>query len=375
MPIVADGARHGDAARDRDGQDADQRPADRSRLPEGQMVKKGDFLAQIDPRPYQVALEQAEGQLGQGPGAAQERRGRSRALPHAGRAELDRAAAARHPGRAWSQQDGGDDPGRPGADRHRRSSTSPIAASSRRSAAGSACARSTSAITCRPSDANGIVVITQLQPISVIFTMPEDNLPAVLKRLHAGATLPVDAYRPHRHDEARHRHARRRSTTRSTRRPARSSCGRCSPTRTQILFPNQFVNMRLLVDTLHDATLVPDRGDPARRAGHLRLCRQARRHGRGAAGRRWARPTATHVAVAKGLAPGEIVVVDGADQLREGAKVTRSLPARRRSATAAGGHGAGRRRRRHASKAGQRPERRATAGAPDDRLTPRGRPR
>ncbi len=58
---------------------------------EGQIVNKGDFLAQIDPRPYQVALEQAEGPAGQGPGAAQERRGRPRPLQDAGGAELGRA--------------------------------------------------------------------------------------------------------------------------------------------------------------------------------------------------------------------------------------------------------------------------------------------
>ncbi len=60
---------------------------------EGQVVKKGDFLAQIDPRPYQAALEQAQGTLAQGPGAAGAGAGGSEALPDAWAAGLDRAAA------------------------------------------------------------------------------------------------------------------------------------------------------------------------------------------------------------------------------------------------------------------------------------------
>ena len=59
---------------------------------EGQMVKKGDFLAQIDPRPYQVALEQAAGPAGQRSGAAEERASGFAALQHLGRAKLDRQA-------------------------------------------------------------------------------------------------------------------------------------------------------------------------------------------------------------------------------------------------------------------------------------------
>ena len=117
---------------------------------EGQMVNKGDFLAQIDPRPYQVALEQAAGPARQGPGAAEERRARSRALQDAGRAELDRHADARHPGRPGRAGPGHGE-GRSGAGRRAKAEPRPIAISSRRSAAGSGCARSMPAITCRPA--------------------------------------------------------------------------------------------------------------------------------------------------------------------------------------------------------------------------------
>ncbi len=71
------------------------------------------------------------------------------------------------------------------------------------------------------SDANGIVVITQLQPISVIFTLPEDNLPAVLQTPACRRRAAGDRLRPHRRDQARQRHSWPPSTTRSTPRPGR----------------------------------------------------------------------------------------------------------------------------------------------------------
>ena len=71
---------------------------------EGQMVKKGDFLAQIDPRPYQAALEQAQGTLAHDQGAAGAGAGRPEALPDAGAAGLDRAAAGARTSASWSQQ-------------------------------------------------------------------------------------------------------------------------------------------------------------------------------------------------------------------------------------------------------------------------------
>ncbi len=59
-------------------------------------------------------------------------------------------------------------------------------------------------------DANGIVVVTQLQPVSVIFPMPEDNLPAIQQRLRAGAVLTVEAYDRGNTTQARGRHAAER---------------------------------------------------------------------------------------------------------------------------------------------------------------------
>src|SRR5205085_204743 len=106
------------------------------------------------------------------------------------------------------------------------------------------------------SDANGIVVITQLQPISVIFTVPEDSLQTVLKRLHGGAALQVTAF------------DRTGSNKLDTGR-LETIDNQIDPTtgtvklraafdnRDQDLFPNQFVNVQLLVETMQGATVIP----------------------------------------------------------------------------------------------------------------------
>ena len=117
---------------------------------EGQHVKKGDFLAQIDPRPYQVALEQAQAPARQGPGGAEGRRARPQALQHARRAEFDRDADARHPDRDRRPGSGAGHAG-PGPDRHAKAQPDLLPTSFRRSPAGSGCARSTPATTCRPA--------------------------------------------------------------------------------------------------------------------------------------------------------------------------------------------------------------------------------
>ena len=206
--------------------DADHRPAHRGRLQGRPGGQEGRLPGPDRSAPLPGRARPGAGPAGARPGARSTMaQHRPRALPEAGRAELDRAAAVRRPGIA----------GRAGRGHGRRStrrrstmpsSTSPIATSSRRSPAASACARSIPATTCRSADANGIVVITQMQPISVIFTLPEDKLPAVMKRLACRRHAAGDRLRPQRHRQARRRARWRRSTTRSTPPPARSSCAR-----------------------------------------------------------------------------------------------------------------------------------------------------
>jgi multidrug efflux system membrane fusion protein len=170
------------------------------------------------------------------------------------------------------------------------------------------------------SDANGIVLVTQLQPISVIFTLPEDNLPEVFKRWHAGAALPVTAYDRTGTVELD------KGTLNTIDNQIDTTTGTVKlramfDNARWILFPNQFVNVQIVVDTVHDIDIVPtaaiQRGAPGTfvylvKPDHT-VAVQKVKLGPG---------DGQHVAVVDGLQPGESVVVDGADRLRDGAKVT-----------------------------------------------------
>ena len=191
------------------------------------------------------------------------------------------------------------------------------------------------------SDTNGIVVITQIQPISVMFSVPEDNLPDIMKRLHrrrdscrcrpttasnttllATGTLSTrrqpDQHH-HRHGEAARDLPERRTTL-------------CSPTSssTRACWWIRCTNV----------VRVPVAGGAARCAGTLRLRHQSRttrcRCGRS----RWARPMARTPQVHFGPAARRPVVTDGTDRLREGQKVTIPPPHRRaaRAAPQAAAH-------------------------------------
>jgi multidrug efflux system membrane fusion protein len=154
----------------------------------------------------------------------------------------------------------------------------------------------------------------------VIFTVPEDNLPEVFKRWHGGAALPVTAYD--------------RSGTVELDKGTLNTIDNQIDTTTGtvklramfnnenwILFPNQFVNVQLVVNTLNDVDIVPSaaiqRGAPGTfvylaKPDHT-VAVQKVKLGPG---------DGQHVAVLEGLQPGESVVVDGADRLKDGAKVT-----------------------------------------------------
>jgi membrane fusion protein, multidrug efflux system len=174
------------------------------------------------------------------------------------------------------------------------------------------------------SDPNGIVVITQVKPISVIFSLPEDNIPAIMKRLSAGATLPVVAY-----DRSGVNQLATGSlvtvdnqidpTTGTVKLRAQFDNS------DEVLFPNQFVNVQLLVDTLKGATLVPtsavQRGAPGTFVYVVKPDNTA-----GVQPVKLGPDDGTNVTIASGLDPGAKVVVDGADKLREGAKVTLPTP-------------------------------------------------
>ena len=285
---------------------------------EGQMVKKGDFLAQIDPRPYQVALEQAQGQLA-----------KDQALLKDAQLDLVRyntlvaqnsIATQTRDTQMYlvAQYQAAIKSDQAQVDVQKLNLVychivSPVSGrvGLRQVDAGNYV---------QTSDANGIVVVTQLEPISVIFTLPEDNLPAVLKQLRAGASLAATAYDRTGTTELGKGHLEtvdnQIDTTTGT-----VKLRAIFDNEQGILFPNQFVNVQLLVDTLHDADIVPS---------------AAIQHGAPGAFVYVVKPDQTaavqqvklgpgdgqQIAVLDGLQPGEKVVVDGSDRLREGAKVT-----------------------------------------------------
>jgi membrane fusion protein, multidrug efflux system len=286
---------------------------------EGQMVKKGDFLAQIDPRPYQVALEQAQAQLAKDQASLAD-------------AELDlkryNTLVAQN---SIATQTRDTQVATVGQDRAQvMLDQAQIDAQKLNLTYCHIVSPVTGRIGLRQVDAgnyvtptsstNGIVVVTQLQPISVIFTLPEDNLPEVFKRWHGGAVLPVTAYDRSGSVELD------KGTLNTIDNQIDTTTGtvklRAMFNNEQwVLFPNQFVNVQLVVDTLHDVDIVPSaaiqRGAPGTFVYIVKPDRTV------AVETVKLGPTdGQRIAILSGLQPGESVVVDGADRLRDGAKIT-----------------------------------------------------
>jgi multidrug efflux system membrane fusion protein len=171
----------------------------------------------------------------------------------------------------------------------------------------------------RANDMNGLLVITQLKPITVVFTIPEDNLPAVLELLKAGQQLTVDAF----DREQKNKLATGTLLTVDNQIDPSTGTVRLKAVFANedgALFPNQFVNARLLLEVKHGVTLVPS---AAVQRGAKGTFVYVVKEDRTAA----VRPVTVGVAhgddasISSGLAPEELVVVDGTEKLREGSKV------------------------------------------------------
>ena len=285
---------------------------------EGQRVKAGDPLIQIDPRPYQVALEQAEGALM-----------RDKALLANAHLDLERyqtlfaqdsiAEQQLSTQRSLVAQDEGavkTDQGQIDAAKLNLTYchiVSPIAGR-----VGLQQVNVGNYVTA--SAPNGLVVVTQLKPITVVFTLPEDEIPPLLTRLHTGASLPVSAY-----DKPGTR-LLASGTLQSIDSQIDTTTGTIRlkavfPNEDEVLFPQQFVNVTLLLDTLHGATLIPQsgvqRGAPGTYVYVVNSAEQTVSVRQVTLGP----GDADNVSIAQGLKPGESVVVDGADKLKDGAKV------------------------------------------------------
>ncbi|HKT19732.1 MAG TPA: MdtA/MuxA family multidrug efflux RND transporter periplasmic adaptor subunit [Stellaceae bacterium] len=284
---------------------------------EGQTVQKGDLLAVIDPRPYELALEQAQGQLL-----------KDQALLKQAQTDLARyQILAKEDSIARQTVDGQVQLVRQyeGAI---KTDQSQVDTANLNIAYCHVVAPVSGQVGLRQvdqgnyvtaGDANGIVVITQMKPITAIFSLPEDDLPAIVKRIDAGATLDVTAYD-------------RTNTTKLATGKLVSIDNQIDTTtgtvklRAQfsneggLLFPNQFINVRLLADVLSNATVIPSaavqRGAPGTFVYVLKsddtVSVQKIQTG----------PTdGANIAVEAGLTPGQKVVIDGADKLRDDAKV------------------------------------------------------
>ena len=284
---------------------------------EGDEVKKGDLIAEIDPRPYEAALNQAKGALT-----------RDEALLKGAQVDLTRyqglATQNAVPRQTLDTQVAlvAQDQGTVEADR----------AAVKAAEVNLNYCRILSPIDGRvglrqvdqgnyvtPGDATGLVVITQLQPISVLFTVPEDYLQAISKRIQDGAVLPATALD-------------RSGATKIADGALLTFDSQIDPTTGTIklraqfpneketLYPNQFVNIRLLLDTHKGVTTMPTAGVQRGVPGTFVYLVNAdstvsvRKVDLGVT-------DGDRVEVKSGLQPGDRIVIDGADKLRDGAKI------------------------------------------------------
>ena len=288
---------------------------------EGQIVRQGESLAQIDPRPYEAALQQIRGTLR-----------RDQALLADAKLDLkryeglikedsiaeqtldtQRALVAEYEGTIES------DLGQLKTAEVNLTYTRIISPVTGR--AGLRQVDQGNYVTA--GDANGIVVINQLQPITVIFSIPEDNVSALVQRMHGGAQLTVEAY--DRTNSAKLAVGKLQSIdneidvstgTFKLRAQFDNADG--------LLFPNQFVNIRLLQELLTNQIIIPNsavrRGAPngvvttfvyVVKPDHTVSVRPVT----------LGVVDGERVAVTAGLAAGEVVVTEGGDRLREGAQV------------------------------------------------------
>jgi len=283
---------------------------------EGQNVKQGQQLLEIDPRPYQVLLQQAQGNLARDEAQlkdAQTNLARYQALWEAqviAKQQLDTQASQ------VGQFEG-------------------VIAVDKANIANAELNLSFTKVTAplsgriglrqvdvgnivHASDPNPLAVITQVEPISVIFTIPADNLPLVLAKLRAGAKLEVDAY-----DRA----DRVRIATGTLETPDNQIDPSTGTSRLKaifqnqdgVLFPQQFVNSRLLLEIRHNVIIIPAAAVQRGPQGTYVYIVQN--------GAVVMRPVTTgitegtEIEITSGLKPGEVVVTDGQDKLQEGSKV------------------------------------------------------
>jgi multidrug efflux system membrane fusion protein len=315
---------------------------------EGDYVKEGQLLAQIDPRPYQVQLEQAEGALAHDQALltnAQLDLTRYRtllaqdAIP---KQQLDTQVAT------VGQYQGNIKTDQANIDNAKlqlvyAKVTAPISGR-----IGLRLVDPGNIV--HASDANGLLVITQLQPISVLFTIPEDSLPQVMTKLRAGVRLTADAFNRDNSSKIASGYLLTVDNT-IDQTTGTSKMKAVFDNKDNALFPNQFVNVRLLVDTKHNQVVVPS---------------VAIQHGQqgpfvflvGSDSKVKMQNVTPDIvlddnttSISSGLAAGDSVVIDGTDRLQNGSPVRERKPGDDGSG-AGGGRGRGGRGHNAANKKG-----------------------
>jgi membrane fusion protein, multidrug efflux system len=292
---------------------------------EGQIVKAGDLLAEIDPRPYQVQLTEAEGTLAKDLATLENNKilyARDKELyaqKVIARQDLDNQEAL------VGQYAGSIESDKGAVDNAKLQLvysriTSPISGR-----VGLRLVDPGNII--HATDATGLAVITQLQPIAVDFSIPEDDLPNLETAMKANPQLPVDAY---------DRDFKRKLATGNlltTDNQIDQSTGTIKlkaafPNEDNSLFPNQFVNARLLVNTIPKAILIPAAGLQRSQQGSFVYVVKPDK----TVEMRSVTVGATQgdvIAISKGLQVGDVVVTDGVDKLQQGSHVsvqTAALP-------------------------------------------------
>ena len=292
------------------------------RYREGDTVHKGDLLVEIDDGPYQAALTQAQGQMM-----------RDQAALENARIDLARYQQL-VPQKAIPEQQLATQL----ATVHQDEGVVKLDAGQIESAkVNLAYCKITAPVTGRvglrlvdrgnivnATDATGLLVITQMDPISAIFTISEDQLQVVLKKMAAGQTLEVDAY----DRAAKTKLAQGSLTTLDNQIDPTTGTLKLRATFQNAkgtLFPNQFVNARLLVQEKHGVTLVPtaaiQRNSQATYVYVVKTDSTVT-----------VRPIVIGTTegndseVTSGLVPGEVLVMTGVDKLQEGSKVKAQIP-------------------------------------------------
>ncbi len=284
---------------------------------EGQMVAAGDLIAQIDPRPFQVQLLQAQGQ-----------KERDEALLANARVDLERYRILYAQDSAPKQQ----------LDTQEATVRQDEAVVKADQAAIESAnlqltyTRITSPINGRiglrqidpgnivhASDLNGVAVVTELQPIAVIFNIAQDNVPPVMKKLAMGKRLPVEAY------DRDFKNKIAAGTLLTVDNLVDVSTGTVRfkamfDNRDNALFPNQFVNARLLLDTKRNAVLIP--AQAVQRGPQTTYVYVVKPDNTVEMRNVELGPVEGDLAsINKGLSPGESVVTEGVDRLQQGMKV------------------------------------------------------